>query len=138
MNFSGNFRKLGDIDIQPFKLLVERLTEDHWLSDTERQTKYEVHRQTQNIALVYDYDFRHVNPTVRPPFKYFEAALMPIVKTVADYYDNTPEGLALAEHYGPGYCVRANVVRLSPGGRISSIHGSQALRSQTSLPKCFQ
>ena len=119
MNFAGNFKKLGDIDIRPFKQLVERLSEDHWLADTERQAKYEVHRQTQNIGLVYDEDFRHINPTVRAPFKYFEPALMPIVKAVASYYDNTPEGMVLAKKFGPGYCVRANIVRLSPSGSIA-------------------
>ena len=88
------------------------------MDDTERQTKYEVHRQTQTIGLVYDYDFRHTKPTVRQPFKYFESALIPAVKYVAQHYDQTAEGFALATQSGPGYCVRANLVRLNPGGSI--------------------
>jgi len=120
VNFAGNFKKIGEIDVEPFKLLVNRLSDDHWLLDKERQAKYEVHRQTQNIGLVYDYDFRHVKPTVRPPFNYFEPALMPIVETVATYYDNTAEGLELVKHFGQGYCVRASLVRLMPGGSIAA------------------
>ena len=119
LNFSGNFRKLGEVDIKPFQSLIGRLEENHWLSDTGRQARYEVHKHTQNIALVYDLDFRHVHPTVRPPFNYFEPALMPIVKQVADHYDNTPAGLELAERFGQGYCVRANIVRLNAGGSIT-------------------
>ena len=120
MNFNGNFLKIGTLDIGHFKRLIASLPAQAWLDDTERQTKYEVHRQTQTIGLVYDYDFRHTNPTVRPPFKYFESALMPAVKFVAQYYDQTAEGSALAAQFGPGYCIRANLVRLNPGGTIDA------------------
>jgi len=118
MNFNGNFHKIGTIDVGHFKRLVASLPPQAWLDDTERQTKYEVHRQTQTIGLVYDYDFRHTKPTVRQPFKYFESALIPAVKYVAQHYDQTAEGSALATQSGPGYCVRANLVRLNPGGSI--------------------
>ena len=120
MNFNGNFHKIGTIDVDHFKRLIVLLPPQAWLDDTERQTKYEVHRQTQTIGLVYDYDFRHKNPTVRQPFKYFESALMPMVKFVAQHYDQTPEGSVLAAQSGPGYCVRASLVRLNPGGTIDA------------------
>ena len=118
MNFQGSFNKIGTLDVSHFKHLLDQLSQEHWLEDTQRQRRYEVHRQTQSIGIVYDYDFRHANPTIQPSFRLFEPALMPAVKMIAAHFDDTDEGVSLAQEYGPGYCIRANLVSLNPGGRI--------------------
>lgn len=121
MNFQGNFNKIGTLDVSSFKHLLDQLTQEHWRGDnTKCERRYEVHRQTQSIGIVYDYDFRHANPTLQPSFKFFKPVLMPAVKMIAAHFDGTPEGISLAKEYGPGYCIRANLVSLNPGGRIES------------------
>tara|TARA_B110001450_G_scaffold238177_1_gene245004 strand:+ start:521 stop:1009 length:489 start_codon:yes stop_codon:yes gene_type:complete len=56
---------------------------------------------------------------VLPVFKFLEPALMPAVKMIAAHFDKTPEGLSLAKKHAPGYCIRASLVRLNPGGSIA-------------------
>jgi len=118
MNFQGNFKSIGQVDVSALRALVERLTPQHWLADQARQSRYEVHQHTQAIALVYDDDFRHANPTIQAPFQFFEAAVMPIVQYVAEYYDSTDLGKDLVNKHGQGYCIRLNLVRLNPCGEI--------------------
>lgn len=120
MNFSGNFKSIGKVSIFELKKLVLSLTPQHWIGDTQRQKKYEVHHDTQNIGLVYDDDFRHTNPSVLPPFQMFQEAVMPIIRVVAHYYDTSVIGAKLAPQHGQGYCIRASLVRLNPGGEIAA------------------
>jgi hypothetical protein len=120
MNFQGNFKQIGEVEVNQLKALVDLLTPEHWQADQMRQSRYDVHAHTQAIALVYDYDFRHQNPTVHQAFGMFKSAVMPIVQLVAEYYDNTDKGIELAKQHGQGYCIRLNLVRLNPGGEIKA------------------
>ncbi|MCF6194703.1 MAG: aspartyl/asparaginyl beta-hydroxylase domain-containing protein [Kangiellaceae bacterium] len=118
MNFDGNFHPIAQVDISAVKELVLQITPEQWVSDMNRQERYEVHKDTQAIGLVYDLDFRHTNPTRHPALDIFGTAIRPILATIANYYDNTPKGKLLAEQVRPGYCIRANLVRLNPNGKI--------------------
>ena len=120
MNFDGNFRSIGNADISDIRDLVLRLTPEQWNADAKRQERYEVHKETQTINLVYDYDFRHVNPTKHPALEVFGGAIKPLLIKISEYYDNTPEGLALVNEFGQGYCIRVNLVKLSPNGEIAA------------------
>lgn len=118
MNFDGFFKHIGQVDVSPIKQLLKNLTPRHWIADSTRQTRYEVHKDTQTIALVYDPDFRHTSPTQRPALQMFGRAVEPVLAQVANYYDNTPAARKLVKQYGQGFCIRATLVRLNPGGKI--------------------
>ncbi|RLA29004.1 MAG: hypothetical protein DRQ63_02080 [Gammaproteobacteria bacterium] len=120
MNFQGNFTKIDDTDITSLKELVLQLTPEHWTGDTTRQRRYEAHRHTQAIGLVYDLDFRHENPTVQPPMQLFAPALRQVLETVANHYEALPAATTLLGQLGSGYFIRANLVRLNPGGEITA------------------
>jgi hypothetical protein len=106
--FEGNFRRLGRFDIPELKEKVLALTEADWNAATWRQKRFEAHKDTQTIALIFDQDYRHENPTKHAT--YFELGcdrlLAPFAETIAENFT------------GSGYIVRAILIRLKPGGMI--------------------
>jgi len=118
MNFDGNFSVIGHIDTGELNFLVSRLTPQHWVSDTTRQRRYDVHAHTQSIGLLYDQDFRHIQPTTQPPMRMFGDAIKPVLDRLASHYSQTAAGLKLQPQHGPGYCIRASLVRLNPNNKI--------------------
>ena len=121
MNFDGNFSRLGelgDTDLDAIETLVASLDEAEWNADAFRQRRYEVHRDTQTIGLVFDPDFRHTHPTRLPMLERFQGAIRPALETVAEHFESTSTGKALTGRYGLGYFVRATLVRLKAGGEI--------------------
>lgn len=118
MNFSGNFFRIGAVDTARLKSLVLEITDDEWNSDAFRQSRYEVHRDTQSVGLVFDPDFRHSHPTRLPMLQRFQPALQPVLELVANYYEGSEHGQKLIEEFGLGYFVRATVVKLKAGGSI--------------------
>lgn len=119
MNFAGNFVRIGKIDITALQRQVLDLPKEAWQGDEFRQQRYDVHRDTQTVHLVFDPDFRHTHPTRLPALKAFEPSLRPALKVAADHFDDSPKGIELFDEYGMGYFVRANLVRLKPGGVIT-------------------
>lgn len=119
MNFQGNFRTIASVDPAPLQDLVRQLTRDHWTGDTTRQSRYEAHQATQAIGIVYDYDFRHTNPTRLPPYELFRPVLQPIFATVALHYESPPEEQHLIRTIGSGFFIRVSLVRLNPQAVIS-------------------
>lgn len=119
MNFQGNFLHLGKVDISRVKALVSQLTEADWERENTRQKRYEVHKDTQFIGLVYDEDFRHMKSTKRPMLGRFAEALRPFFALIANYYENSPEIFAKFGKPVQGYFVRISLAKLLPGGHIS-------------------
>lgn len=119
MNFPGNFFHIGNIDLAELRQLVLDLTEAQWDSFSLRQKRYEVHRDTQTIGLVYDPDFRHSHPTRLPTLQIFEAALRPVLWMTADHFEETDTAKQLMQQNGRGYFVRSSLVRLKAGGSIA-------------------
>lgn len=119
MNFPGNFFHIGDLDIADLLPLVQNLTEEQWESFSVRQKRYEVHRNTQTIGLVYDPDFRHSHPTRLPALATFETALRPVLWMTADHFEDTDKGRALVSENGAGYFIRVSLVRLLAGHDIA-------------------
>lgn len=115
MNFQGNFKKIGHADISMLRDLVQQLTPQHWSGDTTRLDGYESHRDTQTIGLVYDFDFRHRNPTKLPPLKLFGPAIQNLLATITHHYETS----TLVGRMGNGYFIRANLVQLRSGGEIT-------------------
>jgi hypothetical protein len=77
MNFDDNFRRLGSANIEPVKALVTALTDEDWSEGDVRQQRYEVHKDTQTIPLVHDYQFRHTEPTQHPALATFGPVIRP-------------------------------------------------------------
>ena len=120
MNFEGNFRKIGQVDVAGLAKLVDDFSEQDWNAAAYRQQRYEVHRDTQTIGLVFDEDFRHSHPTRLPALQKFEEPLRPILELIADYYEGSEQGQELIREFGYGYFIRATLVRLRAGGKIDS------------------
>jgi hypothetical protein len=118
MNFAGNFTRIGEADISHLKRLMHKLTPEYWIGNATRQRRYEVHQHTQTIALVYDEDFRHTNPTRLPPLQYFEPTLRPILAQIADHYEKPEYSEKSGGKSVLGYFIRASLVRLIAGGEI--------------------
>ena len=77
MNFAGNFVHIGNIEIAALKQRVLELPEQQWRGEAFRQQRYEVHRDTQTVPLVFDPDFRHTHPTRLPLLQEFEPLIRP-------------------------------------------------------------
>ncbi|MDH4048445.1 MAG: aspartyl/asparaginyl beta-hydroxylase domain-containing protein [Gammaproteobacteria bacterium] len=118
MNFPGNFFHIGNVDVASLKKLVLDLTEQQWNSFSLRQKRYEVHQQTQTVALVYDPDFRHSHPTRLPILQTFESDMRPALAMAADHFEETEAARRLISERGRGFFVRASLVRLKAGCSI--------------------
>lgn len=121
MNFAGNFVRIGDVDVTALRQLVLELPEEQWRSESFHQQRYELHRDTETVSLVFDPDFRHTMPTRLPALEVFELSIRPALMQTADYYEDSPKGkMLLAEsETGLGYFIRANLVRMKAGGKIT-------------------
>lgn len=119
MNFDDKFRRIGSVNIEPVKALIAEFEFERWENETIRQNGYEAHAAAQSIPLVYDSDFRHIEPTRHPALKTFESVIRPVLAIIADFYDESPKGRVLTEKFGTGYFVRANLARLLAGATIA-------------------
>jgi hypothetical protein len=108
-NFDGNFRLLGTADIAALKAKVMAQTEADWGASTWRQKRFEVHKHTQTLELIFDADQHTNNPTKHE--KYFslgcDTLLGPLIKQIAVRYSE------------PGFIIRAVIVRLSSKSTIN-------------------
>jgi hypothetical protein len=86
MDWDGNFKYKGVVDIGALRARVYRQSDADWEQNTHRQTTFPPHRLTQTIPLLYDADFRHENPTAQPKFAEFEADLRPLFQFLAAAY----------------------------------------------------
>ena len=119
MNFQGSFSRIGTIDIAPIKDLVLQLTQEHWGQQSTREKRYEVHKNTQSIGLVFDEDFRHMNPTVHPAYELFAPVLRDLFAQISEHYETAPEIQAKFGRPVQGYFIRVNLVKLAAGGTIA-------------------
>ena len=53
MKFKGRVRELATVDAQAFRDKVLSLDEEWWHKDAIRQERYEVHKQTQSIVMLF-------------------------------------------------------------------------------------
>lgn len=127
MYFDGEYRLIGIVDPAALREAVAALAEAAWFEDTARQQVYAAHRHTQTIPLIFDPDFRHVEPTVHPLFDTLRPAVEPVMQRIADHFSATSASPA----GGEGYFVRVLLARLDPGRTIGSHrdHGSSLSRA---------
>lgn len=106
--FDGNFRQLSICDVSAIRQNVLAFTAADWEAESWRQEKFEAHRDTQTIELVYTKDFRYEPPAKRDKYAELNCddLLAPMVEAISDYYT------------GDGFVARALFVRLKAHGAI--------------------
>ena len=124
MNFKGDFIKIGSIGVSSLRDVVKNITDDEWASSEWRQQKFDTHKDTQMIQLVFDADFRHSNPTYLPIYYQYKDMLEPLTTLIAGHYNKILSTKRLQKKNGHGYLIRMILVRLKPGGVIPP-HGDQ-------------
>ena len=113
MYFAGAYRFIGTIDPEPLVRAVRSLGDEAWFEHVERQQKYQPHRRTQTIPLLYDDDGRHTNPTQWSRWTELKPVIDPVMEKIR-------EANALASgNSDEGYFIRALLARLLPHGWIS-------------------
>ena len=108
MHFDGEFRHVGSADPMPLRQAVEAMGEEAWLEYVRRQERFEAHRKTQTVPLIFDEDMRHENPTVWPRFEALEPFIQPFMDVIRE---------ANADRVVPGrnpYFIRAILTKLAP------------------------
>ncbi len=119
MNFQGNFRDIGTFDVSELVALVNQLPQSEWDKQNVRQKRYEVHKDTQFIGIVYDEDFRHQNGTRHEMLDTFGKALNPLFAKVAQYYESAPDIMGKFGRPVQGYFIRVSLAKLRAGGEIN-------------------
>ena len=118
MNFDGDMKKLGDIDVTRFAQQAAKITDAEWTADAFRQKTYEVHKQTQTIRLIMDEDGRHRDPTYHPSYEIYKELLDPIEIFIRRQFEQTLKAKRLRKQHGRGYFIRMILVKLLANGSI--------------------
>ena len=118
MNFDGDVRKIGDIDVTRFAQQAAKITDAEWTADAFRQKTYEVHKQTQTIRLIMDEDGRHRDPTYHPSYEIYKELVDPIETFIRRQFEQTLKAKRLRKKHGRGYFIRMILVKLLANGSI--------------------
>ena len=118
MNFDGDLRKIGDIDVTRFAQQAAKITDADWTADAFRQKTYEVHKQTQTIRLIMDEDGRHRDPTYHSTYQTYKELLVPIETFIRRQFEQTLKAKRLRKKHGRGYFIRMILVKLLTNGSI--------------------
>ena len=118
MNFDGDMRKIGDIDVTRFAQQAAKITDAEWTADAFRQRTYEVHKQTQTIRLIMDEDGRHRDPTYHPSYEIYKELVGPIEIFIRRQFEQTLKAKRLRKKHGRGYFIRMILVKLLANGSI--------------------
>ena len=118
MNFNGDLRKIGDIDVSQLARQAAVITDSEWTADAFRQKTYEVHKQTQTIRLIMDEDGRHRDPTYHSTYQTYKELLGPIETFIRRQFEQTLKAKRLRKKHGRGYFIRMILVKLRAKGSI--------------------
>lgn len=108
MNIKTEFKKLGQLDIDPWLEALTKISPEEWAHDTWRQDVHRMHGATQTLELIYDKDFRHFNPTKQELYTRLDAGSL--LKPAIELCE---------KEYGRGYPVRAILVKLLGGKSVA-------------------
>ena len=118
MNFDGDLRKIGHIDVTRFAQQAAKITDADWTADAFRQKTYEVHKQTQTIRLIMDEDGRHRDPTYHSSYQTYKELLEPVEIFIRRQFEQTLKAKRLRKKHGRGYFIRMILVKLLADGSI--------------------
>ena len=110
MNIDGLIRELGPIDATELSAVILAQDDSVWLEDSYRQNTYEVHRQTETIALIFvNLDgWPEIDVTKQPGWDLLAPTAMPIMHEI------------IRRAYPPGgTIIRAMAAKLMAGGKIT-------------------
>lgn len=120
MDIDGNFRRVGNANVELTRQLVEILSEESWYQnagDTHEATKGE---GSQVIYLVHDEQLRHDQPLRQPALEVFSKSIRPVLAVTANCFDGSRDGRELTEQHGMGYFVRARLLRVMNGATFNA------------------
>ena len=118
MNFDGDLRKIGEIDIAQFAQRAAKITDAEWTADAFRQKTFEVHKQTQTIRMIMDEDGRHRDPTYHSSYQTYKELLEPVETFIRRQFEQTLKARRLRKKHGRGYFIRMILVKLLADGSI--------------------
>jgi len=118
MNFDGNYKLIGKVDVKDLVARILEYTEEDWNCNDYRQREFGTHKDTATIPLIFDKDFRHVNPTKQPEYQSIEGFLQPVYSLIRLHFNKSLKYKRLQEKNGKAYPVRTILARLRPGGII--------------------
>ena len=118
MNFDGDLRKVGDVDVTRYAQQAVKITDADWTADSFRQKTFEVHKQTQTIRLIMDEDGRHRDPTYHPSYEIHKELIEPIEIFIRRQFEQTLKAKRLRKKHGRGYFIRMILVKLLANGSI--------------------
>ena len=116
MNLDGDLNQLGTHDISLIKKHVMNFTENDWAEEDFRQKKFEVHRDTQTIPLLFNDDSAKLTPILLPRYSGFANILAPLFQQMGCYFNNPDKSQVSSTG---GYPVSVLFVKLLPGGKIT-------------------
>ncbi len=116
MNIDQPMRDLGKVDSTALIEAVLGLDDDAWLMNVNRQSDYEVHKQTQSIVLVFcDGPMNDLEVSKQDGWDLLADAAIPVMHDL------------IGRFYPPGgVIIRAMAAKLLAGGRINPHFDSHA------------
>ncbi len=119
MNFAGDFKSLGKLDISDLRQAVSTISDAKWNENNERQKTYsDIHQYTHTISLIYDDDMRHKNATVHSIYHELEDLVKPIENHITDFYQQQTIHILESRRDQQPYFVRIILVKMKAGGVI--------------------
>ena len=94
-----------DFDIDAIREKILRIPQAKWL-ESERERRFDVHRDTQALLAIHFEDHRYTRPEVRELYHELQAELQPLLQHIAAFYQDN------------GFVVRLMFAKLLAGGKI--------------------
>ena len=103
---ASNYLLLHDrFDVEAIIEKIAQFPEAKWL-ESERERRFDVHRDTQALLCVHFEDHKYTKPDVRELYHQLQAELEPLLNYIADFYQDN------------GFVVRLIFAKLLAGGKI--------------------
>lgn len=101
-----NYLRLHDsFDVQAIAEKIEAIPQAKWL-ESERERRFDVHRDTQALLCIHFEDYKYTKPEVRELYHEFQDELKPLLDFIAAFYQDN------------GFVVRLIFAKLLAGGKI--------------------
>lgn len=94
-----------NFDVQAIRKKIAQIPEARW-RESERERRFDVHRDTQALLLIHFEDYRYVKPDYRELYYELQDGLKPVIDYIAKYYQDN------------GFVVRLLFAKLLAGGKV--------------------